>query len=169
MLITPLVLLIDQATKVAVRLHVPEGQRLPIIPHLFDLVHAENHGAAFSLLEDFELRLLLFSVVTLVAFSVIVTVYRHLRRDQVLEALALGAVFGGSLGNFVDRLIYRSVTDFLEFYLVDGAGRFFVRHFGNNRWPAFNVADVAILGGVLVFIARSYVVEVRARRAAAAT
>jgi signal peptidase II len=59
-----------------------------------------------------------------------------LRTDNRAEAIAYGAIIGGALGNVLDRIRFRGVTDFLDFYV------------GSTHWPAFNMADVFVVGGV---------------------
>ena len=59
-----------------------------------------------------------------------------LRTRDGIEAVAYGAIIGGALGNVLDRLRFRAVTDFLDFYA------------GAAHWPAFNMADVFVVGGV---------------------
>ena len=59
-----------------------------------------------------------------------------LRTDNRAEAIAYGAIIGGALGNVLDRIRFRGVTDFLDFYV------------GSTHWPAFNMADVFVVSGV---------------------
>jgi signal peptidase II len=64
------------------------------------------------------------------------------KRDR-LEACAYAMILGGAIGNAIDRLVFGSVTDFLDFHLLGW------------HWPAFNVADVAICVGVACLVASS--------------
>ena len=57
------------------------------------------------------------------------------------EALAYGAIIGGAIGDIIDRIRFRGVTDFLDFYV------------GSQHWPAFNMADVFVVCGVVLLIA----------------
>ena len=61
-----------------------------------------------------------------------------LRTRNRIEAIAYGSILGGALGNVVDRVRFRAVTDFFDFYL------------GSAHWPAFNMADVFVVGGVWI-------------------
>lgn len=63
-----------------------------------------------------------------------------LRTQSQLEAIAYGAIIGGALGNILDRVRFRAVTDFLDF------------HIGDLHWPAFNLADVFVVGGVAILL-----------------
>ncbi|WP_067951966.1 signal peptidase II, partial [Sulfitobacter sp. HI0129] len=68
-----------------------------------------------------------------------------IRSSSRVEAIAYGAIIGGALGNILDRLRYRAVTDFLDFYI------------GTAHWPAFNMADVFVVGGVMLLLIAPWV------------
>jgi signal peptidase II len=74
-----------------------------------------------------------------IAAIVIVNLLRKHHRET-LFSLALSMVLGGALGNLIDRIRWGYVVDFLDFF------------YGNYHWPAFNVADMAITGGVILLI-----------------
>ena len=64
------------------------------------------------------------------------------RTDRKLSGAAIGLIISGALGNIADRIRWGAVTDFLDF------------HVGQYHWPAFNLADVAIVGGVVLLLLR---------------
>ena len=129
----------DQATKALVVIHIPQHGTVPVIPGFFDLVHIHNRGAAFGFLNrpDIEWQFWLFLVATAFACWAIFTLTRNARHDPLLFS-ALGLILGGAMGNLVDRLRYRAVLDFLDFYL------------GDWHSPAFNVADAGICVGAFL-------------------
>ena len=129
----------DQLTKVLVTIHIPQYRSVPVIPGWFDLVHIHNRGAAFGFLNrpDIEWQFWLFLGATAFALWAIVTLTRTARHDPVLFS-GLGLILGGAIGNLVDRLRYRAVLDFLDFYI------------GDWHWPAFNVADAGICVGAFL-------------------
>ncbi|MEW6221155.1 MAG: signal peptidase II [Thermodesulfobacteriota bacterium] len=136
---------LDQLTKIMVLAGLPVGGRRPIIPGFFDLVHARNTGAAFSLLagEASPWRQAFFVAVALVALVVLGIWYRQLAAGERLTRLAIALVAGGAVGNLIDRLRLGQVVDFLDVFL------------GQAHWPAFNIADSAITVGVgLLFLAQ---------------
>ena len=146
---------LDQVTKASIRHWMPPASTRPkkaVIDGFFNIVHAENTGAAWGILGESEHRMLFFTVVTLVAFVMILGYFRNLRPDDKLLAISLSAVFAGAAGNFADRLIFQKVTDFLHFYLSGGVGDFVADKLGTSYWPAFNVADICINVGVGLFI-----------------
>ena len=130
------VLALDQLTKALVRSHVPLGHTLELTP-FFALRHVINRGGAFSFLYG---QVPLLAVVA-IAVAVGIVIYERTRRTlSGGQAVALGILLGGTVGNLLDRLIAGQVTDFLDV------------HLGPHRWPTFNVADVAINLGVAALV-----------------
>lgn len=97
----------------------------------FNLVLGFNTGVSFGLFGQAPAWLLMAFTLAIVA-GLLVWIHRS---DSRLTASALGLVVGGALGNLLDRLRQGAVTDFLDFYI------------GSYHWPAFNLADVAIVCG----------------------
>jgi signal peptidase II len=142
-LIALFVVLLDRLAKLAVERKIPLHDGIQIIPGFFRLTHLENRGAAFGLFADSPSQwkvgiLVLFSVVALVVVSVLLWKSSH---SMSTTGVGLALILGGAIGNLWDRLAAGHVTDFLLFYI------------GNYQWPAFNVADSAIVigAGLLVF------------------
>jgi signal peptidase II len=141
-LIAGLVVLLDQATKLLVLAKMPLYHSIPVIPGFFNLTHIRNPGGAFGFLASGGpgIRNLLFIGVSAVAMGLIVAFYRSTPRTHPYLASALSLIFGGAVGNLIDRLRFGEVVDFLDVY---------VRTY---HWPAFNVADSAISVGITIFI-----------------
>jgi signal peptidase II len=140
------VILADQASKRAVLAQILPGEGLAVSANL-NLVLAYNRGAAFSFLNGPGVwQGYLFLAIALAASVVIV---RLLARpgNAPLFSLALGMILGGALGNAVDRLHFGYVVDFLDFHW-DWLGMLFA----GGHFPAFNLADSAITGGVMLLI-----------------
>lgn len=122
----------DQTSKAIVLRHADTlSQGVEVVPG-FDLVLGRNDGVAFGLLGGAGPWTLVALAAAIVAWLLIAMLRTKRRR----EAAAYGAVIGGAVGNVVDRLRHGAVTDFLDF------------HVAQWHWPAFNVADVAIVCGV---------------------
>lgn len=130
------VLVIDQATKLIVVRHLHLHETIPVIPGFFNLTHARNTGAAFSLLSGLPpaVRLMFFGAVTTVALIVIAYMIR--KTDRMLQTVSLSLIAAGAAGNLIDRVRLGEVVDFIQWYY-----RSFV-------WPSFNIADSAISVGV---------------------
>jgi signal peptidase II len=135
------VLILDQATKAWVLANLPLGGSIPVIPGFFDLTHVHNPGGAFGFLAGMsaEIRSLLFVAVSLLATGLILYFYWQTPIRQRFLAVGISLLFGGAVGNLVDRLRFGIVVDFLDLYV------------GSLHWPAFNVADSAITIGVVIF------------------
>jgi signal peptidase II len=136
------IVVLDQVTKIyidqAFRLH----ESLPVIPDLFSLTYIRNPGAAFGLFADQSgfFRALFFSAVSLCAFSFLLVMVYQTPSDDVWQVTALSLLFGGAIGNLIDRARLGEVIDFLDFYIEE------------HHWPAFNVADSAITIGVTMLL-----------------
>lgn len=134
------VLIIDQFTKYVVLQNLPLGVSHTVVPFL-NLVHARNTGVSFSLLSSFNMRWWLVGLTVLI----LVYVIRLWQQSNIMHhRIAYAAVIGGALGNMVDRTIHGSVIDFLFF------------HWKDYCYPAFNVADIAIVCGVGWLLLRGY-------------
>ena len=126
-----LALAADQFTKAAVLANAEAlAGGVTVVPG-FDLVLGRNDGVAFGLLGGVGPWVL----VVLAAAIVCWLATRLFRSERRRDAAAYGAVIGGALGNVADRLRHGAVTDFLDFYV------------GDRHWPAFNLADVAVVCG----------------------
>ncbi len=131
----------DLVTKAVFKdLYFEQGQTV-IIDGFFYLTFTENSGSAFSFLSDEEWAQIFFKVLTslaLVGFSVFF-VYSVRRKYKVLS-FGLAMVVGGTIGNFVDRLAFNKVRDFIGFT------------FGSYNFPIFNLADAYLTIGVIMLI-----------------
>ena len=138
-LITSLVLLSDQFTKVLIIKNILDDQFIRVNSY-FDLVHFKNQGAAFGFLSDAGgwQRYFLSIVASIVSIVLIFMIKKY--KDEFYTALGLSLILGGALGNLYDRLFLGYVTDFLYF------------HFQDYYWPAFNISDTAIIIGVGILI-----------------
>ena len=142
-MITVVVVLLDQATKLLVLAKMPLYYSIPVIEGFFNLTHIRNPGGAFGFMAASSqgVRNLLFIGVSIVAMGLIVYFYRSTPKTYPYLASALAMIFGGAVGNLIDRLRFGEVVDFLDVYV------------GAYHWPAFNVADSAITVGITIFIA----------------
>jgi signal peptidase II len=132
----------DVAAKYAVERFTALGSSRTVIPGFFNLVHTRNPGIAFGLLADREsaMQTALLILFALGAMGLLVWLLASGRAGGRLAELGLALVLGGAAGNVYDRLRHGGVVDFLDFHL----GRF--------HYPAFNLADSAILIGAALVI-----------------
>jgi signal peptidase II len=142
-LIALLVVALDQLTKQIVLRFLGYAQEKVVIAGFFKFVHWGNTGAAWSL---FRGNNGLLAGVALVALLVLYFSRHHFDSRTLLSQIAFGLIFGGIVGNLIDRLRVKHVIDFIYFYVQQKSG-------AEIGFPAFNVADSAICTGVgLVFL-----------------
>lgn len=149
-----LTILLDQATKIWVYTNLDmHASEIVVIPGFFSIVHAQNPGAALGLLRDFAYRQWVFIGFTVVAMGVILNMLRQLPDPQRFVPAVLGLIFGGAIGNGIDRVHKQTVTDFLRFYTDSPSLKpTLVQWFGTAEYPSFNIADAALVIGVILFI-----------------
>ena len=135
--VAALVVLADQGAKALVRARLEYGATWPGGWELIRLTHVENTGAAFGILQGAGGAL---TIVTLVAMVAITGVLFTLTRSPRLYPLALSAILGGAIGNLIDRVRLGAVTDFID----------------PTHYPAFNIADSAIVVGVFTLLALAW-------------
>ncbi|MDO4237024.1 signal peptidase II [Pseudomonas sp.] len=140
LVLSVLVLVIDQVSKAHFEGTLEMFQQIVVIPDYFSWTLAYNTGAAFSFLADGGgWQRWLFAVIAVVVSAVLVVWLKRLGRDDTWLAIALALVLGGALGNLYDRVALGHVIDFI---LV---------HWQNRHYfPAFNFADSAITVGAIM-------------------
>jgi signal peptidase II len=141
------IILLDQWTKQLVITQMKFAQSIPIIDSFFALTYIRNRGAAFGILHSAPsyFRDPFFIVVPVVALVAIGFIFAKLKENEKLMAVSLSLIVGGAIGNLIDRVRFGYVIDFLDFHWKE------VYH-----WPAFNVADSAIVVGVSIFFVQSF-------------
>jgi signal peptidase II len=133
---------VDQITKQLALALLSPGNVQPVMP-FFNLRLGFNEGVSFGMFAQvfagrpFALAGITLAIIALLTFLLVRSCTRW-------EAVALGAMIGGALGNVCDRLRIGAVVDFLDFHLWD------------YRWPAFNLADTAIVVGVAILILANF-------------
>jgi signal peptidase II len=127
------VVALDQVTKAIVRAKLDPGEAWPDRDWLLNIVHVNNSGAAFGILEGQTMFLV---VTSLIGVAAIVLYYLFPPMEHGLLRVALGLQLGGAAGNLIDRVRFGEVTDFINF----------------EFWPAFNVADSCISIGVVTIL-----------------
>ncbi|AIB34696.1 MULTISPECIES: signal peptidase II [Pseudomonas] len=140
LVLSVLVLVIDQASKAHFEGSLEMFQQIVVIPDYFSWTLAYNTGAAFSFLADGGgWQRWLFALIAVVVSAVLVVWLKRLGRDDTWLAIALALVLGGALGNLYDRIALGHVIDFILVHW-------------QNRWyfPAFNFADSAITVGAIM-------------------
>ncbi len=136
--VSALVLGLDQWSKAWVLKALPEFTAVPVIDGFWNWYRTYNTGAAFSFLADAGGWQKYFFVVLALAISALMAwMLARLPRRDWRQALPLALVVGGALGNVIDRFVHGHVVDFIQW------------HVGQHYWPAFNVADSAVVCGAI--------------------
>lgn len=150
---------LDQLTKIAVINFLPEPylSEVHVVPGFFRLVHWHNTGAAWSMFHGNNIWLAIISAIALV---ILVLTRSKFGSNTALGSIALGLIFGGIVGNLVDRIVHHHVIDFLYFHLITRSGAL-------HDFPAFNVADSAICIGVGLLFVLSWRSDKQAKEASA--
>jgi signal peptidase II len=136
------ILLLDQVTKALVLHYMPLYKSIAVIPGFFSLTHVRNPGGAFGFMaqSDSPLRHWFFLVAATLALGMILYFYHQTPANRPFFGFGLALIFGGAVGNLIDRLRFGNVVDFLDVYV------------GAYHWPTFNVADSAVTVGVAIFL-----------------
>lgn len=134
-----IIVVLDQITKALVMHTMHLHESIPIIAGVFNLTYIRNPGAAFGMFAttNSAFRLIFFTGTSIFALALLGTIFYRMHPADVWGQLSVSGIFGGAIGNLLDRLQYGEVVDFLDFYM------------GGYHWPAFNVADSAISVGVV--------------------
>ncbi len=144
-----LVLAADQATKLAVERNFPPEAIRVVAPGWLNMVRTNNPGVAFGFFADSHSP---WTSGLLAGFAVVVMCFLGWllaagRAGGGWSRYGMAMILGGAAGNVMDRLVHGSVTDFIDV------------HWGIHHWPAFNVADSAIVAGaglVLIELLRDW-------------
>ena len=130
------IVVVDQLTKRVVLDHLPPGRRIELIDGFLAFALVKNPGLAFGLLADLP------TAWRWVAAALSIVALRVVPTASWLDVVAIGLIFGGAVGNLIDRARFGAVVDFIDVSYRD------------YHWPAFNVADSGITIGVALLALR---------------
>ncbi len=143
------VFVLDRISKSVIKSHLSAWDTLTVIPGFFNIIHTENPGIAFGMLAGApsfwrDLFLIGFSLSVLVFISVLLLQPERTAGHSWLLKAGLACILGGAFGNLYDRVVNKTVTDFIEVHAqLNGSAYFF---------PAFNIADSAITVGACLLL-----------------
>lgn len=161
--ITLFIVVVDQATKVWVKMSMLQYESIQIIGDLFKFTFTENPGMAFGLTLGSKLFLSVFSIIA----TILIGVYLwRVKNSPKGYRIALALILGGAIGNIIDRtfygvfwgygkLLYGNVVDFIHFDIWKGPLPGWIPFIGGDHWAIFpigNIADLAIIAGVATII-----------------
>ena len=142
--LTSVVIVLDQASKWLMVSWLSLHETFAVVP-FFNLTMAHNPGAAFSFLADAGgwQKWFFVGLASIVSIALLIWL-KKLKPQAKLEAVSLAMILGGAVGNVIDRFYYGYVIDFLDVY------------YGTYHWPAFNIADSAIVVGAILLVIDSF-------------
>lgn len=154
LVVVPLVVILDQVTKVQILNHFSLHESKDIIPGLFSLTYVRNPGAAFGFLRDApeNFKNIFFLALTPIMLIFLGGILVSLKKEKTFQILAVCSIVGGAIGNYIDRIRFNYVVDFLDFC------------YKNWHYPAFNVADMAIVCGVLSLLVLTFFEDMRNKK-----
>jgi len=138
-IVAALSVFLDQLTKAIVRKYVAARGVIEVISGFFEIRYIDNTGAAFGM---FRGRNTIFIIISILVIGFVFVYYRQFKGNLWMR-LSLGLLLGGALGNLIDRVIFRSVTDFIRV-------RWWFIHL--RWWPIFNLADAFICIGAAMLM-----------------
>jgi signal peptidase II len=145
LLLSALLIGLDQWTKLLALQHLEPGERVPVIEGFWNWTLHFNPGASFGMLADAGgAQIWLFGGLAVLISLALSLWLRVTPRADWRTALPLALVISGALGNLIDRLRIGKVVDFIDW------------HIGEKHWPAFNVADSAIVVGAILLVLFSF-------------
>ena len=131
--IVVLLLVSDLVVKYLIATNISIGESISIIDGLLYITHIKNTGAAWGILKDGRW---FFVVITVLLFVFLIYFFKREKNTVIRTALAI--IMGGALGNFVERLIFGEVTDFIGVYIF------------SYEFPIFNIADISVVCGTIL-------------------
>ncbi len=142
MLVAAGVVVLDQITKYLIKMNLALHDHVVVIERFFNITHILNPGGAFGFFaaRSPEIRKFVFLFLSSLVALFVLWFYKKCARNHIVLSYGLAMIFGGAVGNLIDRFRYGMVVDFLDFYI------------GSLHWPAFNIADSAITIGMAILI-----------------
>ena len=139
--IAGLVVILDQASKWLISSSLSYYEEVKVIPGFFNLIYIHNPGGAFGLFAKNQgnLQSMMFIIIAVAAMGLVLYLYKNTPSEYPVLSVGFALIFGGALGNIIDRIRLGEVIDFIDLYI------------NHIHWPAFNIADSAISIGMVIF------------------
>ncbi|MCP8616584.1 signal peptidase II [Salirhabdus salicampi] len=144
-----IIIVIDQWSKWIIDKTMMIHEQIPVIENVFYITSHRNRGAAWGILQG---QMWFFYIVTAIVVIAIVYYLQKYGKEQPLLGVSLALILGGAIGNFIDRLFRKEVVDFLDVYIL------------NYDYPIFNIADSALVTGVILFMIYTFLDERKKKR-----
>lgn len=152
LIISVSVVAVDHLAKWVIRSTMHLNQTIEVLGDFFTISFILNSGIAFGLLDrhpsPYKAPLLI--IVSFAALGIILYIFLSLPRNIKLAGVSMGLIFGGAIGNIIDRIVRGEVVDFLDVDFPDIVIPALNIHM--TRWPTFNIADSCVLVGIVMLL-----------------
>lgn len=136
LIISIIVFFLDQLIKLLISSFLSLNESITLIPNLFNITYVINSGAAWSILNNHLFIIIVISLIALLVFSLTMHKFKINKRNTI----AFGLIYGGLIGNLFDRLFHGYVIDYFDIKII------------NYNYPIFNIADIALVCGILLLM-----------------
>ena len=141
MLVSAIIVIIDQITIEVTRSAMMLGESKPVIKNFFHFTYVTNDGMAFGL--NFPGGIYFFTSVSLLMTVFLGWYFWQQKENDLTLRLSLALILAGAIGNLIDRMLFGTVVDFFDFMI------------GNYHWYIFNIADASVTTGMILYIYNS--------------
>jgi signal peptidase II len=143
---------IDRLIKWIVQTHMSLNQSVDVIGNLLKISYILNSGIAFGIfdLNPSPIKTPLLLTIQFIALGVILYIFFTIPKDIKLAPVSMGLIFGGAIGNIIDRIIRGQVIDFIDLDFPDISILFL--NIRMSRWPTFNIADASVFFGIVMLL-----------------
>ena len=145
LLVSAVIVVIDQITKAVTRSTMMLGESKPIIKNFFHFTYVTNDGMAFGL--NFPGGIYFFTSVSLLMTVFLGWYFWQQKESDLTLRLSLALILAGAIGNLIDRVLFGTVVDFFDFMI------------GSYHWYIFNVADASVTIGMVLYIYSSIIIQ----------
>ena len=145
MLVSAVIVVIDQITKAVTRSEMMLGESRPVIKNFFHFTYITNDGMAFGL--NFPGGIYFFTSVSLLMTVFLGWYFWQQKDSHFTLRLSLALILAGAIGNLIDRILFGTVVDFFDFMI------------GSYHWYIFNVADASVTIGMVLYIYSSIITQ----------
>ena len=144
-LVSAVIVVIDQITKAVTRSTMMLGESKPVIQNFFHFTYVTNDGMAFGL--NFPGGIYFFTSVSLLMTVFLGWYFWQQKESDLTLRLSLALILAGAIGNLIDRILFGTVVDFFDFMI------------GSYHWYIFNVADASVTIGMVLYIYSSIIIQ----------
>lgn len=138
-ILSVIIIILDQLSKFAAIKFLKTSAPYTIIPNFFQFNYVENYGAAFGILQNKKVFFIIITLAVIVGISFFLV--KNYYNINIFMRIGLAMLLGGAIGNFIDRVRWSYVVDFISFRLIN-----------RYEFPVFNVADISVVIGTIIIV-----------------